>query len=324
MDFSMQATHNGIVPIFRRDEWARWCARDGVWRRSSESAARSLYRMLWALYTFKREDGTTGTVEGRMLMSRSLHDFCGGLMLSSGTAVSFSQKNKDPWGHDYGFCYKGGPGSSLEDLKAATVPSLHQWFECKSMTDREAQAVMRRSLMAAAIGHCINHHKGLLFGFDRTENGGTCDLRDVMRSAESLAYVFTGAFVLGYGPPWLNFADATEEQRRELGYPSEPPEFNPDEDYAYGGYASQMAPYRLTYVATNEIAGFKNPNSGREVGAIHVLFSSSPMGVPDEGVRGPLHLCESNPHVRVPRAIRTCIANPLYYRLAASSPFANG
>jgi hypothetical protein len=136
----------------------------------------------YAIAQFTGQDGNTYVVEGGFMMTR-MHDFCGGLVVSSVWADTHLVPKRDAgWGQLWRSMYYGyGEATAAqqeavkktasprawEETYQAIVPNLHAYVGPEPMQTDRAEQIMRLSLAMGMVSMAWSHARRGVFVADR-------------------------------------------------------------------------------------------------------------------------------------------------------------
>ena len=311
--FTNQPLTTAVVPLFTGSFPTNSYRGDGTWRPYNPAEgfdARRQWWWVWGLYTFRNADeqDRVTLAETRMLLGQHMHDFCGGVIASSGGTI-FNNEHRNPWSEPR-LGLLGASHIRASQAAQANVPSLHDALRVeRSLTRAEARKIMDRSLMYWSLAKMIEYGKRGIFAFDRMRDRAR--MREVMRSAKDILAVPN--FTLH---PCLDAEGANQQSRidkQHLG-----PNLS-EQLLAATILGNDTFRYtRTVAVDVHEAPGYLNSNSGSMVGAINLSFSVD--GDNDDYDADEIWDEELEEYVTRPIERASDLTIPDYWRLASRTP----
>lgn len=313
LTFTNQSLKSALVPMFVGSFGQKVPNADGTWtmpRANEGGDTRKHWWWIWALYTFRDADqeGRVSVIEGRMLLGQYIHDFCGGVLASSGGCIVRNAQDRYDWDSPR-LGWNGASNLRISDFARANVPSLHDALRMeRALTRAEAEAILNRSTMFWALARMNDYGKRGLVGFDRYSE--RCKFRKTLRHAAELSAIPN--FTIN---PQL---DAENAVRSTVVGPHSPPEIQ--ENLIRGDVldSARFGILRRITTQVHEAPAYMNRNSGSNVGAIMVSYSVP--GDEDEDEYGSEWDDDLGEYVdrRPPHA--GDVSMPEYWRVAARTP----
>lgn len=312
--FTNQPLATAVVPLFTGSFPTNSYRGDGTWRPYNPAEgfdARRQWWWVWGLYTFRNaeEQDRVCLAETRLLLGQHIHDFCGGVLASSGGTI-FNNAHTNPWSEPR-LGLLGASHIRVSQAALANVPSIHDALRAeRALTRAEVSKIMDRSLMYWSLAKMIEYGKRGIFAFDRTANN-RARMRGVMRSAKDLLAVPN--FTMH---PMLDAEYANQQSRidkRHLGTDLR------EELLGATILGNDTCRYtRTVEVNVHEAPEYLNSNSGSMVGAINLSFSVDG----DHADEDMDEIWDEELEEYVPRPIEKAsdLLIPDYWRLAARTP----
>jgi hypothetical protein len=311
--FTNQPLATAFVPLFVGSFPRNQLVGYSTWRPFNPAEGpdqRAAWWWVWGLYRFRNSEDSDRwcMAETRMLLGQHIHDFCGGVLASSGGTI-FTHEQENQWSAPR----LGTLGAShlrVSHAERANVPSIHDALRAeRSLSRREVAEIMDRSLMYWALARMIEVGKRGIFAFDRAANNRS-KMRNVMRTAAKLQAVPN--FTCG---PVYDAEYANRETRIDKSQDQTVTEellgatVLGDDHYRYT---------RAVAVNVHEAPEYLNSNSGSMVGAINLSFSLD--GDHDDEAMDEIWDEELEEYVTRPIEKASDLTIPDYWRLAARTP----
>jgi len=171
---------------------------------------------VYGTFQYKSLDGNcAGVIEGGFLW-QYMHDFCGGILVSSAWASleHTTAPGEDEWGVGHYWrrvlwgTAEGNNSSVCEDIRkralraswptwATVVPSVAPYVENEEMRDSDALRLMQNSVAGAILSTARSLGRGGIFAADRMERAET---RAAMERAAALPHSYVSLPTYGHSP----------------------------------------------------------------------------------------------------------------------------